>query len=111
MMMSAAAMTAAPAISFASKCSPSTPCPSRTAGTGTSSVTSMTFAGPDRATTTSIIADVLVAEGEDADVAACVATQFAVRADQRLVIEQLLGIESSHVVALRSIIERGCAGG
>ena len=88
-----------------------TTCPFVTGVYSVPETAGVVFAGPDRATTTSIIADVLVAEGEDADVAACVATQFAVRADQRLVIEQLLGIESSHVVALRSIIERGCAGG
>ena len=69
------------------------------------------FAGPDRETTTRNIDDLLIAQGEDEAFAACVAGQLAVRADRRLVIDELLGIESPHLVALRDLIERGCPGG
>ena len=88
-----------------------TTCPFVTGASSLAEAADVVFAGPDRATTTSNIIDLLVAQGEDAELAACFATQFAVRADRRLVIDELLGIESPHLVALRSIIERGCSGG
>ena len=88
-----------------------TSCPFVTGVTSFPETADAVFAGPDREMTTNNIADVLVAQGEDEEFAACVATQLAVRADRRLVIDELLGIESPHLVALRTIVERGCTGG
>jgi len=82
--------------------------------TGVTSLTEtadVVFTEPERATTVRNISDLLVAQGEDETFAVCVATQLAVRADRRLVIDELLGIDSPHLATLLSIIERGCSGG
>jgi len=88
-----------------------TTCTFVTGVTSLSETADAVFAGPDRGTTIRNISDLLVAQGADELFAACVATQLAVRADRRLLIDATLGIESPHLVRLRAIIERGCPGG
>lgn len=88
-----------------------TTCTFVTGVTSFSDTADRVFADPDREETTRNINDLLIAQGEDETFATCVATQLAVRADRRLVIDELLGIESPHLVALRSLIEQDCPGG
>ena len=57
------------------------------------------------------VTDVQVAAGDTEEVASCVASHLVIRANQRLIVHELLGVESPDLVGLRDIIHRGCAVG
>lgn len=69
------------------------------------------FADADPAMSTGALVDVLVARGDSEPVAECVAAQLALRASERLIVHQLLGVDSPELLALRGTIEVGCRRG
>ena len=66
------------------------------------------FADPDPELATSSITDVLIAEGDSAAVATCVATKLVARGDERLLTYQLLGVQAPQLMALRGVLEGSC---
>ncbi len=85
-----------------------TTCPFVTGKTTLAGSADVVFSPPDRATTTSNIVDVLVALGDTKQVAGCIAPQLVQRSDRRMILDELLGIETPQLIAVRKLIERGC---
>ena len=85
-----------------------TKCPFVTGTTTLAGSADVVFGSPDRATSTSNIVDVLVALGQTKRVAGCIAPQLVQRSDRRMILDELLGIETPQLIAVRKLIERGC---
>ena len=86
-----------------------TTCPFVTGKTSLAGSADVVFSPPDRATTTSNVVDVLVALGQTKQAAGCIAPQLVQRADRRMILDELLGIETPQLIAVRKLIERGCS--
>ena len=69
------------------------------------------FADADPQTSSDAVAAVLVAQGDTAAVAECVADQLVTRASERDIVHQLLGVDSPELFALRITIESDCRRG
>ncbi|MCU1367640.1 MAG: hypothetical protein JWN39_3279 [Ilumatobacteraceae bacterium] len=88
-----------------------TTCPFATGATTLAEQAAAVFAAPDPEMAADSLTDVLVAAGNTESAADCVAGQLSRRADERLIVHELLGVESPELVALRNVIEAHCAAG
>ncbi|MCU1400686.1 MAG: putative tripeptidylaminopeptidase [Acidimicrobiales bacterium] len=86
-------------------------CPFATGATTLAEQGAAVFAAPDPEVAADSLIDVLTAAGNTASAAGCVADQLVRRGDERLVVHELLGVESPELVALRNVIEAHCASG
>lgn len=66
------------------------------------------FATSDPTLAAAALATVLVAEGDPAKVASCVAGQIVRRGNERLIVHQLIGVASPELLSLRGLLERHC---
>ncbi|HRE02687.1 MAG TPA: hypothetical protein PLV68_15400, partial [Ilumatobacteraceae bacterium] len=69
------------------------------------------FALPERDDTIAAIAPLLVAEGVPAPMTECVAAGIVDNGEVRLVVHELLGVQSPALAALRAAQLRDCRGG
>ncbi len=88
-----------------------TTCPFVTGTTTMQQRADAVFAAADPDTSIVAVAAVLTAEGDSDTIAECVAGQLVTRASERLVVHELLGVDSPELVALRGAIEAGCRRG
>ena len=88
-----------------------TTCPFVTGTTTLQQAADTVFAGDDPEMSASALAVVLAANGDAQPIADCVAAALVHQATVRLVVHQLLGVESPDLVALRGMIDAGCRPG
>ncbi|MCU1392815.1 MAG: hypothetical protein JWM34_1243 [Ilumatobacteraceae bacterium] len=88
-----------------------TTCPFATGATTTAQEADAVFTHADPEDSADAVSDVLVGAGDPADVADCVAKRLVAQGDMRLVVHELLGVESPELTALRSLLEARCRGG
>ena len=66
------------------------------------------FAEPDPELTEPALVNVLVAEGDTPAAAACVAAKLMARGKWRLIVHQLIGVQSPELMVLRGMLEGAC---